>query len=151
MSVNILGERLYPKLRSASANSIPSIDPERSLSKCLNTFCQSEMYFHSPENSRETRSVNYHTLTDKRAERWRLPLKPMLPPEKCQLHSQYRSRITTHSCQCPIARPSPNERGVSISEGDDARRSRGLFSSIEEYNDADTHVHEHFDSIEVKL
>ena len=51
MSVNSGGERLYPKLRRASDNSRPSIDPDWSLSKCLKTPCQSAMYFQSPENS----------------------------------------------------------------------------------------------------
>ena len=48
-----VGDRLYPKLRRASESSDPSIDPERSLSKCLKTFCQSWMYFHRPANSGE--------------------------------------------------------------------------------------------------
>jgi hypothetical protein len=51
ISVRRLGGRLYPKLRKASANSSPSIDPDRSLSKCRKTPCQSLMYFHNPANS----------------------------------------------------------------------------------------------------
>lgn len=47
-----IGDRLYPKLRSASASSAPSIEPDRSRSKCLKTFCQSWIYFQSPANSR---------------------------------------------------------------------------------------------------
>ena len=61
-----IGERLYPKLRRASESSDPSIDPEWSLSKCLKTFCQSWMYFHSPANSG----------TDPLAHRTRLRLAP---------------------------------------------------------------------------
>ena len=48
---NSCGESLYPKLLKAEANSCPSIEPERSRSKCLNTSCQSLMYRQSPWNS----------------------------------------------------------------------------------------------------
>lgn len=51
ISVKIDDDKLYPKLLRASANSCPSIDPDRSLSKRRKTFCQSPMYLYNPTNS----------------------------------------------------------------------------------------------------
>ena len=78
-----MGERLYPKLRRASESSAPSMDPDRSRSKCLKTFCQSWMYFHSPANSawpiaRQRRSaIGPWRRGDRKT--GDSPLKPMVP------------------------------------------------------------------------
>jgi len=50
--VSRVGDKRYPKLCNASDNSRPSIEPERSRSKCRKTFCQSEIYLHKPVNSK---------------------------------------------------------------------------------------------------
>src|ERR1700722_7396528 len=44
------GARAHPNRLRASRSSLTSMVPERSRSKCINTFCQSLMYFQRPAN-----------------------------------------------------------------------------------------------------
>lgn len=77
------GESLYPKLLNAAANSCPSIEPERSWSKCLKTPCQSLMYRQRPWNS----TIAQSAPTKRWGGGWgqiaavemNEPLKPMVP------------------------------------------------------------------------